>query len=252
MLNIVVPMAGAGSRFASAGYKDPKPLIPVRGVPMIKLVIDNLRPAFDHRFIFVCQRAHVEQYGLVEKLTNWAPGCVIVRLDGLTDGAACTVLAARDYIEMGEPLMIANSDQYVDVDINSYLAEIDKNKLDGLIMTMSANDPKWSFVGMSEEGLVTNVVEKQVISNEATVGIYNFRRGGDFLRAADSMIEKELRVNNEYYVAPVYNELIAQGARIGISNIGREADGMYGLGIPKDLELFLTLPVCGAATGVHA
>ncbi|CAM2188993.1 TPA: glycosyltransferase family 2 protein [Burkholderia cepacia] len=252
MLNIVVPMAGAGSRFASAGYKDPKPLIPVRGVPMIKLVIDNLRPAFDHRFIFVCQRAHVEQYGLVEKLTSWAPGCVIVRLDGLTDGAACTVLAARDYVEMSEPLMIANSDQYVDVDINSYLAEIDKNKLDGLIMTMSANDPKWSFVGMSEEGLVTNVVEKQVISNEATVGIYNFRRGGDFLRAADSMIEKELRVNNEYYVAPVYNELIAEGARIGISNIGREADGMYGLGIPKDLELFLTLPVCDAATGVHA
>lgn len=177
---------------------------------------------------------------------------MIVRLDGLTDGAACTVLAARDYVEMSEPLMIANSDQYVDVDINSYLAEIDKNKLDGLIMTMSANDPKWSFVGMSEEGLVTNVVEKQVISNEATVGIYNFRRGGDFLRAADSMIEKELRVNNEYYVAPVYNELIAEGARIGISNIGREADGMYGLGIPKDLELFLTLPVCDAATGVHA
>ncbi|HDR8988595.1 glycosyltransferase family 2 protein [Burkholderia vietnamiensis] len=252
MLNIVVPMAGAGSRFANAGYIDPKPLIPVRGVPMIKLVIDNLRPASDHRFIFVCQHMHVEQYGLVEKLSNWAPGCAIVGLNGLTQGAACTVLAAREHIGADESLMIANSDQYVDVDIDAYLEEMNLQQLDGLIMTMTADDPKWSFVGLDAARLVTNVVEKQVISNEATVGIYNFRRGGDFLRAADSMIEKKLLVNNEYYVAPVYNELIAEGARIGISNVGSEAAGMYGLGIPKDLELFLSLPVCGAATGAPA
>lgn len=148
--------------------------------------------------------------------------------------------------------MIANSDQYVDVDIDAYLEEMNLQQLDGLIMTMTADDPKWSFVGLDAARLVTNVVEKQVISNEATVGIYNFRRGGDFLRAADSMIEKKLLVNNEYYVAPVYNELIAEGARIGISNVGSEAAGMYGLGIPKDLELFLSLPVCGAATGAPA
>jgi dTDP-glucose pyrophosphorylase len=252
MLNIVVPMAGAGSRFAKEGYKDPKPLIPVRGVPMIRVVINNLTPSCDHRFVFVCQQAHIEQYGLFDKLSSWAPGCEIVGLNGLTQGAACTVLAAREYIGKDDPVMIANSDQYVDVNIDDYLAEMDRQNLDGLIMTMTADDPKWSFVGLTEAGLVTNVVEKQVISNEATVGIYNFRKGGDFLRAADAMIEKKLLVNNEYYVAPVYNELIAKDARVGISNVGSEAAGMYGLGIPKDLDLFLSLPVCVSATGVPA
>ncbi|MFC5430230.1 glycosyltransferase family 2 protein [Paraburkholderia denitrificans] len=252
MLNIVVPMAGAGSRFANAGYLDPKPLIQVRGVPMIAVVINNLKPSCEHRFIFVCQRSHIERFRLAEKLSAWAPGCEIVGLDGITQGAACTVLAAREHISEKDSLTIANSDQYVDIDIDDYLVEMERQNLDGLIMTMTADDPKWSFVGLSDEHLVNNVVEKQVISNEATVGIYNFRRGGDFLRAADAMIRKELLVNGEYYVAPVYNEMIAECASIGISNVGREGAGMYGLGIPADLERFLTLPVCELATGVPA
>ncbi|NPT47762.1 NTP transferase domain-containing protein [Paraburkholderia sp. 1N] len=248
MLNIVVPMAGAGSRFAKAGYADPKPLIQVSGVPMIEVVVNNLRPSAPHRFIFICQQAHIDQYGLTEKLAAWAPGSEIIALNGLTEGAACTVLAAKAFIDNDDALMIANSDQYVDVNIGTYLAEMDDQALDGLIMTMWADDPKWSFVGMSRDGLVTQVVEKEVISNEATVGIYNFRKGLDFVRAAEAMIEENLRVNNEFYVAPAYNKLIEQGSRIGIHNVGREADGMYGLGTPADLDLFLGLPVCAKAT----
>ena len=91
-----------------------------------------------------------------------------------------------------------------------------------------------------------------MISNEATVGIYNFRRGRDFVRAADRMIAKNLRVNNEFYVAPVYNELIARGARIAIHNVGRDGAGMYGLGIPADLERFLTSPMSRRAAGLEA
>jgi len=248
MLNIVIPMAGAGSRFAAEGYKDPKPLIPVNGLPMIRVVINNLRPNISHRFIFICQQAHIEAYELIEKLTSWAPGCHVIGLDGLTNGAACTVLAAREFIENEDPLMIANSDQYVDVDINDYLRYMDEENLDGLIMTMRANDPKWSFVGLDEENLVTRVVEKQVISNEATVGIYNFKKGRDFVGAADKMISQNLRVNNEFYVAPAYDQLISAGQRIGIFNVGAETNGMYGLGIPADLELFLSLPIHKKAT----
>lgn len=247
MLNIVIPMAGAGSRFQSAGYVLPKPLIPVNGTPMIQVVINNLRPLTPHRFIFICQEAHVVQFDLESKIESWAPGSSIVTVDGLTEGAACTVLTARSMIDSEDPLMIANSDQFIDVDINDYLQEIEKKSLDGLIMTMKANDPKWSFVGM-QNGLVTEVVEKEVISNEATVGIYNFRQGKDFVRAAQTMISQNLRVNNEFYVAPAYNELIKNGAHIGIYNIGEEAHGMYGLGTPKDLELFLSLPVSDKAT----
>lgn len=243
MLNIVVPMAGAGSRFAVAGYTDPKPLIPVHGVPMIQLVIGNLRPCGPHRFIFICQRAHVQAYGLQDKLARWAPGSVVVGLDGLTDGAARTVLAARALIDDDTPLMIANSDQYVDVDIDAYLDDLPRRSLDGLIMTMCADDPKWSYVGLTPDRRVSTVVEKQVISNEATVGIYNFRRGRDFVAAADTMIAAGRRVNGEFYVAPAYNEMIAAGARIGIHNIGAEGAGMYGLGIPSDLQDFLKRPV---------
>lgn len=241
MLNIVVPMAGLGSRFANAGYEQPKPLIPVHGVPMIRLVIENLKPSRPHRFIFICQQSHLEAHGLAPLLEQWAPGALVVGIDGLTEGAACTVLKVRDLIDDSRPLMIANCDQYVDVAIDDYLASMDDRSLDGLIMTMTADDPKWSFVGLDPDGLVTRVVEKQVISDEATVGIYNYRHGKDFVAAADAMIAQEKRVNGEFYVAPAYEELIERALRIGIYNVGAEARGMYGLGVPADLELFLQL-----------
>jgi len=139
--------------------------------------------------------------------------------------------------------MLANSDQWVDIDINNYLNEIDKQNADGLIMTMWADHPKWSYVGFDNKGFVNNVVEKQVISNEATVGIYNFKRGLDFVKAADQMIAKDLRVNNEFYVAPAYNEMIVKGAKNVIFNVGKEYNGMYGMGIPSDLDKFVQNPI---------
>jgi len=236
-------MAGAGSRFAQLGYTDPKPLIPIHGIPMIQAVIKNLKPDVSHRFIFICQKEHVRVYGLADKFKQWAPDSVVVELDGITEGAACTVLTAQLLIDNDEPLMIANSDQYVDIDINEYLNEMDGKNLDGLIMTMKAIDPKWSFVGMGADGLVTRVIEKEVISDEATVGIYNFKRGCNFVAGAKEMIEMDERVNGEFYVAPVYNRLIADGQKIGIFNIGSEGKGMYGLGIPSDLNYFLDNPI---------
>jgi dTDP-glucose pyrophosphorylase len=243
MLNIVLPIAGRGSRFAVAGYQQPKPLIPVHGEPMIAAVVRNIRPHRPHRFIFVALDEHLQHLGMREALQKAAPGCVIVPVTQVTEGAACTVLLARNYINNDEPLMLANSDQWVDIDINDYLAEMDRQQADGLIMTMAADDPKWSFVGLDARHLVTRVVEKEVISNEATVGIYNFRRGAAFVNAADRMIARNLRVNNEFYVAPCYNELIEDGARVATYNVGREGAGMYGLGIPSDLDLFLANPV---------
>jgi dTDP-glucose pyrophosphorylase len=241
MINIVIPMAGRGSRFQKAGYTTPKPLISIHGCPMINVVISNIRPSIPHRFVFICQAEAVEQYGLRHKLMDWAPGCEIVELDHITEGAACTVLTAEQYIDRNEPLMIANSDQYVEVNIDDYLAEMDRRALDGLIMTMDADDPKWSFAALDDQDLVTRVVEKQPISRHATVGIYNFRRGGDFVDAAFSMIAQDLRVNGEFYVAPVYDQLINRGARVGVFGVGSEGQGMYGLGIPEDLNKFLSL-----------
>ena len=243
MLNIVIPMAGAGSRFLSAGYLDPKPLVRVHGVPMIQLVINNLTPDEAHQFIFVCQQAHLKAYDLENMLGRWAPGSVVVPIQGLTEGAACSVLRAKSLIDNDDALMIANSDQYVDVDINEYLAAMRARQLDGQIMTMRANDPKWSFVGVSDLGYVSTVAEKVVISNEATTGIYNFNHGHDFVAAAESMMRGEFRVRGEFYVAPAYNILIGRGAKVGCFNIGGEGSGMYGLGTPEDLDKFVALAV---------
>lgn len=234
MLNIVIPMAGRGSRFAKAGYELPKPLIDVNGLPMIEVVTKNIAPKCEHRFIYICQQEHLEKYALAERLEKISPNCKIVTVDHITEGAACTVLLAENYIDNDDPMMIANSDQFVDTDINEYLAAMGNN--DGLIMTMPADDPKWSFIKYDENGYVTMVREKEVISNEATVGIYNYAKGADFVKYAKQMIRKNIRVNNEFYVAPVYNEIIEVGARIGYYDIGQK---MYGLGTPEDLNAFL-------------
>lgn len=236
MLNIVVPMAGRGSRFAKEGYTLPKPLIPVKGFPMIQVVIENLRPSMPHRFHFLILREHDETYGLAAKLKDWAPGCSIVFVDEVTEGAACTVLLARDLIDSDDPLMIANCDQYIDASMDAYLA--DMGDADGLIMTMWADDDKWSFVRRDATGRVVEVVEKVVVSDEATVGIYNFARGADFVKGADAMIAADARVNGEFYVAPVYSQMADAGADIRCHSIGKNGAGMHGIGVPADLVAF--------------
>lgn len=229
-------MAGRGSRFADAGYELPKPLIDVNGKPMIEVVTNNISPRCEHRFIYICQEEHLNKYNLSDELERMSPGCRIITIDHITEGAACTVLLSEKYIDNDDEMMIANSDQYVDTDINDYIPKIKDN--DGLIMTMPADHPKWSYIRFDESGYVTEVREKEVISHEATVGIYNYKHGSDFVKYAHQMIEKNIRVNNEFYVAPVYNEMIADGKKIVFHNVGEK---MHGLGTPEDLNIFLNL-----------
>jgi dTDP-glucose pyrophosphorylase len=238
MINIVIPMAGLGSRFVKAGFEIPKPLIPVLGKPMIQVVIENLRPVNEHKFIFICQSNHLERFQLKEILKQEAPNCEIVEINGITDGATCTVLKAKSLIDNANQLMIANCDQYIDYNINYYLKTMESNQLDGLIMTMKANDNKWSYVKLNKYGEIASVVEKEIVSEEATVGIYNYKHGIDFVVAAEKMISKNLRVNGEFYVAPVYNEMISIGKKIHYLNVGYVEKQIYGLGTPEDLMLF--------------
>lgn len=243
MLNIVIPMAGRGSRFAQAGFSDPKPFIPVAGVPMIELVISNLRPATPHRFIFICQQEHLTRYGYRERLQVLAPGSKVIGLPGYTEGAACSVLQAAPFIDNDQPLLIANADQWVSARIDDFLSYLDEQQLDGLVMTMQSDDPKWSYACLDHHGRVTAVVEKEVVSEEATVGIYAFHRGSDFCRQARQMIRDNERSKGEFYVAPVYTRLYKEEqARTGVFRTGRDGHGMHGLGTPADLAAFLAHP----------
>lgn len=231
-LNILIPCAGAGSRFANAGYTKPKPLIDVNGFPMIKTVIDNLN--IDANYIFVVQKSHYEQYHLDTILPLIASNCKIVLTHGLTEGAACTALLAKEYIDNDKHLLIANSDQYVNWDSADFLWDALSRDLDGSILTFKATGNKWSYVKL-QDGYVTEVAEKVEISDIATVGIYYFDKGSDYIKYSKKMIENKTKFNNEYYIAPVYNEMIKDNKKIGI----KYCKEMFGIGTPEDLEYFL-------------
>ncbi|MBM3261446.1 glycosyl transferase family 2 [Candidatus Kaiserbacteria bacterium] len=231
-------MAGRGSRFQEAGYAFPKPLIDIHGKTMIEVVVNNLRPKVPHKFIFIVQKEHYDTYDLYNILKNATHGNFeIVKISGITEGAACTVLTAAQYIDNDNDMVIANSDQYIETSLDDFVKKARASKKDGVIMTFKASHPKWSYARIDKKGRVTEVAEKRVISDKATVGIYYFKRGSDFVRAAQEMIHKRIRHNNEYYVCPVYNELILADQQIGVHDIA--ALKMHGLGTPEDLNAFL-------------
>lgn len=232
-MNVLIPMAGAGSRFAQAGYTFPKPLIDVNGKPMIQVVVDNLN--VDAHFIFIVQKEHYEKYNLQSVLNLIAPGCDIIQVEGVTEGAACTTLLAKDLINNNEPLLMANSDQFVEWNSNECLYAFTADSIDGGIVTFESTHPKWSFAKLDDAGFVSEVAEKKPISNIATVGIYYWKQGSDYVKYAEQMIQKNVRVNNEFYVCPVFNEAIGDGKKIRVKNIDR----MWGLGTPEDLNYYL-------------
>lgn len=232
--NVLIPMAGAGSRFAAAGYTFPKPLIEVNNQPMIKVVIDNL--AIKANYIYIVQKEHYEKYNLNYLLNLITPNCSIIQVDGLTEGAACTTLLAKELINNDKRLLIANSDQFIDWNANDFYYSFESENIDGSILTFNSTHPKWSFIKLDEDGYVTELAEKKPISDIATVGIYAWTKGSEYVKYAEQMIDKNIRVNNEFYVAPVYNEAIADGKKIKNYNIEK----MWGIGTPEDLNYFLT------------
>jgi HAD superfamily hydrolase (TIGR01509 family) len=232
-MKVLIPMAGAGSRFSKVGYTFPKPLIEVKGKPMIQVVVENLN--IDAQHVFIVQKEHYEKYHLKTLLNLISPGCEIVQVDKLTEGAACTTLLAKECINGDFPLLIANSDQFIEWDSNEFMYSMGSDSIDGGILSFRSTHPKWSFAKLDENGYVERIAEKEPISDIATVGIYYWSKGSDYVKYAEEMIAKNVRVNNEFYVAPVYNEAILDGKKIKTFDV----KSMWGIGTPEDLKIFL-------------
>ena len=234
-MKILIPMAGEGSRFAKEGFTFPKPLIDVDGKPMIQKVVENLD--FVSEYIFLVRKEHITKYeGLVDtlhRITN--NSCKIVEVDSLTEGAACTALLAKEFIDVDEDLLIANSDQFIEYESENFVSLKNMTDVDSIVWTFNAVHPKWSFVKTNSRGYITEVAEKRPISDIATCGIYWYRKGSDFVKYAEQMVEKNIRVNNEFYIAPVYNELIQDGKSL----IPFYVHKMWGLGTPEDLKYYM-------------
>ncbi len=229
-------MAGAGSRFAQAGYVKPKPFIDVCGKMMIERVLDNLAMD-DCRFIIIARTAHVaSEQDTVRKLRD-RYNVHVLTTNRLTEGAACTILHSSWRINNEEPLLLANSDQIVEADLNLFIRDSDARDLDGSILTFYADHPKWSYARVDDQGYLVELKEKEVISEHATVGLYYFRQGRDFVNSAIEMIACNDRVNNEFYTAPAYNYARKAGLKIGIYEI--EKSEMFGLGTPEDLDAYI-------------
>lgn len=240
ILNIIIPMAGAGTSFIQAGYTFPKPLIDINGKPMIQLVIENLTPKLKHKFILICKKEHFDKYSLNQVFSNATKGNFIsIPLITPTQGAVPTVLNAIDYIDNGEELIIANADQIIDADIRKFIQFARESKAEGVILTFPSQHPRWSYARVDKKGNILETAEKKVISNHATAGIYYFKKGKLFVEGATGMIVKDIRFNNDFYVCPVYNELILSGKKI--LNWEIKQSQMHGLGTPEDLNKYLIL-----------
>ncbi len=236
VINIVVPASGLGSRFKNAGYKDSKPFINVLGKFMLQHVVESLN--IDAHYIFILQESDVEKYHADIVLPLIAPHCTIVTTKGLTEGAACSVLLAKQIIDNDCQLVIANSDQRFLYNSLEFFHKMNSWKADGGLLTFEdlSQDKKWSFCKTDENGNVLYVREKDsTVGPVANTGLYWFKKGSDFVKAAEQMIAKNIRANNEFYIAPVYNEMIEDQKLIKHVH----CEGFIGLGTPEDLENYV-------------
>ncbi len=232
-LNIVIPMAGEGSRFVKAGYTFPKPMIEIHQKPMIQLIVESL--GLKGKFIFIVRKEHIQKYNMKSLLNIISPNCKIIVIDKLTEGAACTVLLAKKFINSDKPLIIANSDQFIEWSPSKTMYNFSSKKIDGGILTFNSIHPKWSYAKVNKNDIVTEVAEKKVISKHATVGVYYWKKGRDFVKYSERMIKKNIRVNNEFYVCPVFNQAVLDKKIIKIHDV----ESMWGLGTPEDLDYYL-------------
>ena len=229
---VLIPMAGKGKRFADAGYTLPKPLIEVSNKPMIQIAVENLN--IKGGYIFVVLKEQYERFHLNYMLNLIVKDCIIIQTNGITEGAACTTLLAKELIYVNEPLIIANCDQWIDWSSEHFLDFVTRKNCDGAILTFNSISPRHSYVQIDKSGYVTKTVEKIPVSNHACVGIYYWKSAMEYVNCAENMIQNNIRSNNEFYVAPVYNELIATGGKV----LPYPVAEFRGMGTPEELHDF--------------
>ena len=238
MMQIVYPLAGQANRFQQRGYTFPKPLIEMGGRSLIEIVLSSVAPPSPCKHIFICRKEHLAQFFLGDVLRLLRPGCEVIDAHGDTAGALCTVLLAIDQIDPEQELLIVNGDQYIAESLDPFYQRCRTSDVDGCILTFEATHPRWSFVrtAATDPTRVMEVSEKRPISKQATAGLYYFRRAADFVEAAERMVVKGIRTAGQFFICPVYNEMILQGKKIVSHHLSDGA--MYSLGTPEDVDTF--------------
>lgn len=237
-MNFIFPAAGRGVRFRNVGITTPKPLILVENIPLLVWAIGNFEiNSSDKVWIIIQKNDQIEEF-IHTNFPKLYKQCNFIVLKEITSGPATTVSMALNNVNDYEPILIANTDQYVFKNLSDFTKSVDDSKSQGTIMTMEAGGNQWSYVSRGQDNAVERVVEKQQISDEATVGIYGFKESRFFKDAYANMRANENTVNGEYYVAPSYNYLIKCGLTVSTFHIGKYGDDITGTGTPEDLNQF--------------
>lgn len=236
-MNILIPMAGAGSRFKSVGYELPKPLIDVCGSPMIEKCINSLN--LEGQYIFVVRKYEEQSNSdkLRQLLENIVDNPIVIEIEKMTDGAAQTCLLAKEHINNDDPLISVNCDQILEWNSEKFLNFVNNNPYDGVVVTYDSNSEKNSYIQLGENNLAIRLAEKEVISNLSLTGIHYWKKGSHFVKSAECMIKENTRTKNEYYVAPTYNVMIRD--KLKVSNYHIDNDVFHPVGTPEDLETYI-------------
>ena len=224
-MRLLVLMAGGSGAFEVAGHAYPKNLVEIDGLPLVQRVVENLGSLVDEasQATFLVQQDEDRQHHTGDVIRLLAPSAVVVPVPALASGAACTALHAVEHIAADEPLLVVNGDQILDVDLPAIVRGFEEAGLDGGVVTFDAVHPRWSYVRCDDDGIVLEAAEKRPISRQATTGVYWFARGGDFTEGVQAMIRKDAAVDGQFYVCPVYNELVLRQMRVGTKHIDRDA-----------------------------
>lgn len=236
-VNILLPIAGKAQRFIDKGFTTPKPLLPIDGEPMIKRALASLitDSTIKCRLIFIVREEHCVNHDIINTLkylfSEYDTDFIIENTP--PQGTLSSCLKAYELVDDDTPLVIYTPDvEFVsDFDIKRDFVD---THLDGMLLTFKANSPDHSYVLTDHNGYVIETAEKIVISSDAIVGVYGYRSGKLFVKHAKHMIDLNLRVKNEFYVAPMYNLLIEDGLKIGTFKV----DKMYVLGTPDDVAFY--------------
>ena len=236
--NLLLPIAGKAQRFIDAGYMMPKPLILARDKHVIDWSMESIDYS-DCNLIFIVRLDHIYNFNIDKILKQkFGENISIVSVDHVTRGALETCTLAKEYIDNELPLYIYTPDVYFEEQFNDdtgiKFLPSSIQKCDGFLLTFLANSPDHSYCDTDELGFVSRVVEKEVISQHANVGLYQFKTGQMFLKYAQEAIDNNMLVKGEFYIAPIYNLMI----RDGLNVTARDTEKMHILGTPATFEFF--------------
>lgn len=221
MINIVIPLAGKSSFFKEDEIIFPKPFTEICGKTMIEMLIENYQVFQEKQFIFILKEDDVRGFHLDEAIKVLAgKDSKIIIIKEQTQGMACSALLALEWIDNDNPLIIANADQYFEINLNHVVSSFDNYKAG--VITFESIHPRWAYVRLDNDLNVIEAVEKNPISKNAIAGFYYYRQGKDFVQAAQKMIEKDVHLNGQFFIAPTLNELILMDKSIGIYKVDKE------------------------------